>query len=134
MTGQPSADMKEQKDKVRSPVAVISKRGPLSEFELRLENSLFKHTGGVSENNHASGFTPAYRNIRTGEIAISRFANGEPAPVHVLEGLPEEWVIARDAQGYVRRVLATIVSGFLRNGRFYTREAAARVLSVEESV
>jgi hypothetical protein len=116
---------------VEVPLAVVSRQGPLSEFELRLENSACKGTGGVSQNNRASGFCPAYRNIRTGQTVVSRFSDGRPAPVHVLDGLPKEWVVARDARGHVRRVLATIVSGFLRHGRFYTREDAARVLSVE---
>ena len=37
---------------------------------------------------------------------------------------------ARDQDGRVRRVLATIVSGFICRGRFCTREAAARAMSV----
>jgi hypothetical protein len=37
---------------------------------------------------------------------------------------------ARDQDGRVRRVLATIVSGFICRGRFYTRKAAARAMSV----
>jgi len=37
---------------------------------------------------------------------------------------------ARDEDGRVRRVLATIVSGFICRGRFYTRKAAARAMSV----
>ncbi len=133
MSGHTVPDTKERKGGLSFP-AVISQQGPLCEFELQLENSTFRDTGGVSQNNRGSGFRPAYRNIRTGQTVVSRFANGEPAPVHVLEGVPPEWVVARDGQGYVRRVLATIVSGFVRDGRFYTREAAARVLHFEESV
>lgn len=116
------------------PPAVVAKRGTLSPFELRLENSEYRDTGGVSQNNREEGFRPAYRNIRTGQTVISRFASGEPAPIHVLDGVPDEWVIARDASGRVSRVLATIISGFVRNSRFYTREAAARMMGTEESV
>ena len=110
------------------PPAVVSQQGPLSLFELRLENQTYEDTGGISQNNRDSGFKPAYRNIRTGQTVISCFANGEPAPVHVLDGIPDEWVVARDPGGGVSRVLATVVSGFIHNGRFYTREAAARLL------
>lgn len=114
---------------VDGPLAVVSRRGPpLSQFELRLENSAYSGTAGVSENNRASGFKPAFRNIRTGEIVVSRFSDGRPAPVHVLDGVPKDWVVKRDDRGHVRRVLATIVSGFLRHGRFYTREDAVRAL------
>lgn len=113
------------------PLAIVSHRGPLGEFELRLENSAYRGTGGVSENNRESGFLPAYRNIRTGQTVLSRFSDGRPAPIHVLDGVPQDWVVARDDKGRVRRVLATVVSGFLHHGRFYTREDAARALGVE---
>jgi len=110
------------------PLAVVSQQDPLSDFELRLENVAYHGTGGVSQNNRQKGFKPAYRNIRTGQTVVSRFADGSQAPVHVLDGVPGDWVVARDDDGRVRRVLATIVSGFVFRGRFYTREAAARAL------
>lgn len=113
------------------PPAVVSRQGPLGRFELRLENAAFSGTGGVSQNNRGTGFRPAYRNIRTGQTVVSRFADGSLAPIHVLDGVPKDWVIARGEDGSVRRVLATIVSGFLYRGRFYTREAAARALRIE---
>ena len=87
---------------------------------------MFRETGGVSENNRSLGFRPAYLNTATGETVVSRFANGALAPVHILDGLPEDWVVARDGRGNVRQVLASILAGFVRGGRFYTREAAAR--------
>ena len=112
------------------PLAVVPQQDPLSDFELQLENVAYHGTGGVSQHNRQAGFRPAYRNIRTGQTVISRFADGSQAPIHVLDGLPDDWVVARDEDGRVRRVLATIVSGFVFRGRFYTREAAARALSV----
>jgi hypothetical protein len=48
------------------------------------------------------------------------------APIHLLSGLPPEWVVTRDAAGGVSAVKPSIVAGFLRDGRFYTREEAAR--------
>ena len=112
------------------PLTVVSQQDPLGEFELRLENAAYRGTGGVSQNNRQAGFRPAYRNIRTGQTVVSRFADGSQAPIHVLDGLPDDWVVARDEDGRVRRVLATIVSGFICRGRFCTREAAARAMSV----
>jgi hypothetical protein len=88
---------------------------------------VFRGTGGVSEDNRSLGFRPAYLNTETGETVVSRFADGALAPVHVLDGLPDDWVVARDRGGNVREVLASILAGFVRGGRFYTREAAARV-------
>jgi hypothetical protein len=93
------------------------------------DNAVYAGTGGVSQRNRAAGFAPAYRERETGEVALSRFADGTLAPVHVLEGLPPDWVLARDGDGCVTRVRATVEAGFIRDGRFYTREAAALSLS-----
>ena len=125
--------MRSNKETERGLPVVTCRCTPLSTFALRLENARFGDSGGASENNRESGFVPAYRNIRTGQTVASCFANGEPAPVHVLEGLPEDWVLARDGDGQVSRVLATVVSGFIRDGRFYTREAAATLVASEEN-
>lgn len=95
-------------------------------LNLLQENAVYGATGGVSENNRRHGFRPAYRDSATGRIAISRFADGRIAPVHVLDGLPEDWVVARDAEGHVCKVLETIHAGFVRSGRFFSREAAVR--------
>ena len=56
---------------------------------------------------------------------VSRFANGAPAPVHVLDGLPDAWVSHRDAQGRVVRARCSVIAGFLLGEQFYTREQAA---------
>jgi hypothetical protein len=96
---------------------------------LARENAAYAGTGGVSARNRAAGFVPAYRDRETGEIVVSRFADGTPAPVHLLEGLPADWVLTRDADGCVSRVRATVEAGFVRDGVFYTREAAALTLS-----
>jgi hypothetical protein len=90
--------------------------------ELRRENETFAGTSGVSENNC---FLPAFRESRSGRVERARFEDGEPAPVHLLAGVPEEWVIERDDHGQVVAVVETVVAGFLRGGVFYTREEAA---------
>jgi hypothetical protein len=74
-------------------------------LRLAQENQQFSGTGGVSENN-----------------AHARFA---PASFHMLEGLPEEWVVERDVKGRVVTVKTSIVSGFIRMGQFFTWQEAA---------
>jgi hypothetical protein len=101
-------------------------RGALTQLSLRDENRLFEHTRGVSHHNDRLGFRPGYRNGATGEQVLSRFADGSPAPVHLLDGLPEAWIAARDSHGHVTRTCPGLVSGFIRDGRFYTREEAIR--------
>ena len=98
----------------------------MSRRVLHRENGRFRGTGGVSGENRALGFRPAFLDTRTQTVYLSRFANGEPAPLHLLDGLPEELVLSRDASGRALAARATLVSGFVLDGCFYDREAAAR--------
>ncbi len=77
---------------------------------------------------HELGFRPAYFDFATGAIHLSRFADGRPAPYHLLDGLPEELVIVRDAGGRVLTAKYSLVAGYERNGFFYTRRGAERAL------
>ncbi|NEV60960.1 hypothetical protein [Thiorhodococcus minor] len=101
-------------------------RGVLSEMSLRDENLLYANTEGVSQNNKSLGFRPGYLNSRNGECALSRFSDGRLAPVHVLDGLPDQWIRTRDSKGKVAELEPGVISGFIRDGRFYTREEAMR--------
>lgn len=98
--------------------------GVLSELALRHENLLYAKTRGLSRNNRAEGFRPGYLNRRSGEWVLSCFSDGNPAPIHVLDGLPPSWVMTRDETGHVTKTVPEIVSGFIRDGRFYTRDEA----------
>jgi hypothetical protein len=49
--------------------------------------------------------------------------------VHLLDGLPDDLVVHRTAEGRVTAVKHTLVSGFLRAEQFYTREQAAQFLA-----
>ena len=95
---------------------------------LRRENRIFAGTAGVSPANRPHGFRPAFHDSHTGRTAIARFADGRPAPCHVLDGVPGEWVALRGPAGEVRRLKQTVVAGFVRAGRFYTRAQAAQTL------
>jgi len=100
---------------------------PLTTNEtLRKENLAFIGTGGVSAENRSSGFLPAFYDRETGRAELSRFADGRPAPMHLLEGMPAEWVARRDAAGGIIALKVSVIAGFVRNACFYTREQAAR--------
>ena len=101
----------------------------LDDVALRQQNRDYGNTGGVSCHNAVSGFRPAFFNTRTGESVISRFDDGQPAPIHILEGLPPEWVASRHPDGRVRAIERAVVVGFLYQGNFYTRDEAARQLA-----
>lgn len=91
--------------------------------QLHQENLAFAGTGGVSKN--CPSLRPAFRDNATGRIELARFESGEPAPMHLLTGLPDDWVAQRDGSGHATALLDTIVAGFVGGPRFYTREEAA---------
>jgi hypothetical protein len=101
----------------------------LTKQVLRLETSRFLGTGGESSGNRSDGFRPAFLDTDANTIYLSRFGNGQPAPFHLLDGLPDELVLQRSASGRVEAVKPTVVSGFVRAGRFYSREEAAQAVA-----
>jgi len=101
----------------------------LSQATLERENRCFRGTGGRSEENRELGFLPAFLDADTQQIYASRFPDGRPAPFHLLEGLPDEIVLTRHPCGRVATIKASVLSGFVREGHFFTREEAARSLA-----
>jgi hypothetical protein len=71
---------------------------------------------------------PGFLDAETGKVYPSCFADGQLAPVHLLDAVPEELVSARDAAGKARTLRPSVVSGFVSGTRFYTREEAARLV------
>ena len=99
---------------------------------LAAQNRRFRGTGGVSRGNRSHGFAPAFRDNRTGALYLSRFANGAPAPMHLLDGLPDCMVVSRSPSGQVLAVQGSMLAGFIRDGCFYTRRDAARAVATKE--
>jgi hypothetical protein len=101
---------------------------PLSNATLMEENLAYVGTGGLSQENRSAGFIPAFYDPETGRAEIARFADGRPAPMHLLEGLPKEWVKKRDTAGRASVIKGSVVSGFIRGAYFYTRKQAAEAM------
>jgi hypothetical protein len=99
----------------------------MTPITLEIENRHFHGGAGVSAGNRHLGFRSAFRDQATGRIYLSRFANGQPAPIHLLDGLPDHLVVAREHSGRVLEVRDTVEAGFEQGGRFYTREQARRI-------
>ena len=95
---------------------------------LARENRQYHARGGVSIINRSHRFIPAFCDTATGQAYRSRFADGRPATIHLLDGLPERLVMERTSAGTVTTAKDTVTAGFLREGRFYTREQAAAAL------
>ncbi|MGB5279450.1 MAG: hypothetical protein WBP02_20130 [Gammaproteobacteria bacterium] len=105
----------------------------LSNQDLRRQNSEFKNTGGISEENHTDGFLPGFYDTEQNRAEVARFSDGSPAPFHILDGVPVDWVIERDISGKIVAVKSSIIAGFIRDGVFYTREQASRSCSQQDS-
>jgi hypothetical protein len=98
----------------------------MTAHRLRLESLDPASLDDRREENARCGFRPAFLDTATFSIHLSRYADGRPAAFHVLDGLPDEVVVTRSIFGRVVAAKETLVSGFERNGFFYTRSAAAR--------
>jgi len=94
--------------------------------DLAHQNQAYAGTGGTSQGNHERGFSPAYMDAETGKIVASSFTDGRPAPIHLLCGLPDEWVVEQGFNSEGPKLKESIVVGFVKNNIFYTRAEAAK--------
>lgn len=100
----------------------------MNSSRLAQENKAFQNGGGVSAANRGAGFRPAFRNTETGDVYPSRYADGRPAPIHLMDGLPDELVVSRSAAGKITSVKGSVQCGFLFEGCFFDRSEAAAYL------
>jgi hypothetical protein len=101
----------------------------LTKASLAPEAANYCGTGGVSENYRSLSFQPAFIDRETCTVYLSRFPDGRLAPCHLLDGLPVELVLARNEHGRVTRVKASVVSGFVHDEHFYTRDETSAMLA-----
>jgi hypothetical protein len=104
----------------------------ITENILEEENRAYRGSGGVSAENQSRNFRPAFQDTQTGLVYASCFRDGTPAPFHLLDGLPDELVVAQDPLGQRAALKASLVAGFIRDGRFYTRDEAATLTATRE--
>ncbi|MBA1146844.1 hypothetical protein H0Z60_07195 [Ectothiorhodospiraceae bacterium WFHF3C12] len=96
--------------------------------QLVSEKAAYRNTGGVSECNRQEGFRPAFMDLESGIVYASRNPDGSDAPCHRIDTLPEALVVSRRSDGRVEAIKGSVVAGFQRNGRFFTRDEAARIV------
>jgi len=73
------------------------------------------------------GFLPAFRDVSTHETHLSINVDGSLAAVHLLDNLPDHWVVERDEEGRICALKEGIIAGFMRHGHFFTRAQLARL-------
>jgi hypothetical protein len=99
----------------------------MNSHTLELENEVFAGTRGISENNRNLGFLPAFLDKTTGRIELARLECGDPAMIHIIQWLPTEWAAEMREDGSVQQLKPQIISGFVSEGIFYTREEVAEL-------
>jgi hypothetical protein len=67
-----------------------------------------------------TGFSPAFRHLETGEVRLCRMRDGRLSREHLLDGLPDHWVLDRDSRGRPAALASEIEPGFLRGIEFWT--------------
>ncbi len=105
------------------------RRGLLTARRLHEENRLFNSTGGVSAGNRCLGFRPAFKDTSSGKVYLSCFADGRPAPIHVLDGLPKALTQVQQASTCIMK--HCVIAGFVLDDIFYTREEAAKAVAIQ---
>lgn len=98
---------------------------------LQVENQRFRGTGGRSEENHGLGFRPAFMDTDTHAVYASCFVDGRTTAFHLIDGLPDAVIVGRNSLGSAATIKASVVSGFVRQGRFYSRDEAARYVAAQ---
>lgn len=72
-----------------------------------------------------SGFLPAFRHLETGEIRLCQLDDGRISRRHLLDSLPDDWILERDASGRPAALVSEVEPGFLRGIQFWTLQNLA---------
>lgn len=98
----------------------------MKQTTLHQENLTFSGSAGVSAN-AAPEFRPAFLDLASGEVELSLTAKGEPSHIHLISWLPPEWAVSLADNGAILELKSGIISGFERDGAFYTRDEMAEL-------
>ena len=103
----------------------------VTQKDISHESMIYRGSGGVSAENRAYGFRPAFFDRDSGRVYLACDAGGTPSAVHCFDGLPDDLVMLRDESGRPTEVKSSVTAGFVREGCFFTREQAAQVVQWE---
>ena len=95
------------------------------------QSMAYRGTGGVSAENSAYGYCPAFFDRDNGRIYVSHDVVEKTVSSHRFDGLPEDCVVERDHQGRPCAVKGSLVVGFVKDGHFFTREQVAQLIQWE---
>ena len=91
-----------------------------SQSQLIQPQAVYEQLGGAVFRDASFGFMPAFLDLKTQETHLSAYHDGEPAVVHILDGLPSHWIAEWGSDGRAVSLKSGVIAGFMRNSRFYT--------------
>lgn len=96
---------------------------------LIFQNLRYRGSKGISQGNRQFGFVPAFYDSVSRIVYLSCYANGNPAPVHILAGLPQHLIRDRVLTEAMDNAKNTLIVGFVFDQQFFTRQQAKDVLA-----
>ncbi len=118
--------------KIKKWEYTMSRMKSISDIEA--ERAQYINTGGTSQDsgNKQMEFIPAFFDTQSNTIHLSRTCDGNIAAMHLLTGLAESIIDSRDSHGKITGIKKSVIVGFEKNGQFYTREQAAKIVAANK--
>lgn len=92
----------------------------MSQSQVEQQQSVYEKSGGAVFRDASFGFMPAFLDLKTCETHLSAYKNGQPAVIHILDGLPGHWISEWGTDGRAVALKSSVIAGFMRSSRFYT--------------
>lgn len=94
---------------------------PQTPHQPRIQRQVHSCIRGLSVLTDASfGFMPAFYDPKTEEVHLATYEDGQPAVIHVLDGIPGDWVSEWGVDGRPVALKTGIIAGYMRSGAFFT--------------
>lgn len=94
----------------------------ISTIALEKQQKTYQKISGTNISDLCVGFIPAFRDLSTNETHLSITPEGRVSPIHLIDGLPLDWVTEWDLEGYPKSLKSGIIAGFFRGENFFTLE------------
>ena len=94
----------------------------ISTVALEKQQKTYQKISGMNISDLCVGFIPAFRDLSTDETHLSITSEGKISPIHLIDGLPLDWVTEWDLQGYPKLLKPSVIAGFFRGENFFTLE------------
>lgn len=92
----------------------------ISSVALEKQETTYQKISGFNLSSLCVGLVPAFRDLSTNETHLSMNADGIISPIHLVEGLPIDWVTEWDTSGFPVSLRPGIIAGFFRGEKFFT--------------